>query len=89
MIGQFGCSVLPPSDAEGMLAIESECKNISSWSEMLLTHSGEYFTLRIFISLLLLSSRVISLLGLVHIEVYAIRYSLYDLLSATDDIQVM
>ena len=28
-------------------------------------------------------------LGLDHIEIYAIRYSLYDLLSTADDIQVM
>ncbi len=31
MIGQLGCSVLPPYDVKGMLAIESEHKNISTW----------------------------------------------------------
>ncbi len=30
VIGQFGCSGLPPSDAKGKLAIENEAKNIST-----------------------------------------------------------
>ncbi len=30
VIGQFGCSGLPPSDAKGKPAIESERKNIST-----------------------------------------------------------
>ncbi len=30
MIGQFGFFGLPPSDAKGKLAIENECKNIST-----------------------------------------------------------
>ncbi len=34
-VGQFGCSVVPPSDAKGMLAIESEYKNISAWYNFL------------------------------------------------------
>ncbi len=35
VIGQFDCSVLPPSDIKRMLSIESDCKNISTWYNFL------------------------------------------------------
>ena len=31
VICQLGCSVLPPTDAKEILAVESKCKNISIW----------------------------------------------------------
>ena len=35
VIGRLACSVSPPSDAKGILAIENEHKNISTWYKFL------------------------------------------------------